>query len=142
MKTIISITCSILAVGASSHLSAQISTSASYELLSAELGPGGGAVQNVGGTITAEISVGDGIGGGVSNLSAGGVQTKGNFTGQLYDPVGLDVTGAPSSVTETASTQLSASAVMDDDTTLLLDPSDVTWSVMAGPYSGITVTTS
>ena len=40
------------------NASAQISTSTSYELLSAEPGPGGGAVQNTGGTVTAEISVG------------------------------------------------------------------------------------
>ena len=122
------------------NASAQISTSASYELLSAEPGAGGGAVQSTGGTsITAEISVGDGIVGGASDVTAGGVQTKGNFTGQLYDPVALQVTGSPTSVNETASTQLTATAVMDDDTTQPLSTSEVAWSVAAGPFSGITV---
>lgn len=128
----------VLVFALASPASAQISTSASYELLTAEPGPGGGAVQSSGGTITAEISVSDGIAGGVSNVTGGGVQTKGNFTGQLYDPVSLDVTGTPSSVNETAATQLSASAVMDDATTLALDPNDIAWSVMAGPFSGVT----
>ena len=117
---------------------AQTSTSASYELLSAEPGPGGGAVQSGSVTVTAEISVGNAIAGGVSNVTAGGVQWKGNFVGQLYDPVAIEVSGTPTSINETATTQLAASAVMDDDTTLLLDPNDLTWSVMAGPFSGIT----
>ena len=62
------------------------------------------------------LSVGDGIAGGVSNVTTGGAQTKGGFTGQLYDAQSLAVSADPAVVNEKSSTQLSAVATMDDDT--------------------------
>ncbi len=116
---------------------AQISTSSSYELLSAETGPGGGAVQNTGGTVTAEISVGDGVAGGVSSATASGVQLKGNFTGQLYDPVALEIVATPDTINESGTSQLSGTARLDDDTTLSLASTDILWSIVSGPFINI-----
>ena len=110
-----------------------ISSSASFTLLSAEPGAGGGHVANGGATISAEISVGDGIAGGVSNVTTGGAQTKGGFTGQLYDAQSLAVSADPAVVNENSSTQLSAVATMDDDTLVSVSGSDARWSILEGP---------
>jgi hypothetical protein len=101
--------------------------------ISAPTGTGGGTI--TGGTIEAQISIGDSFEGGV--ITAGIIQNKGGYTGQLYDPVSLQVTASPTSVNEEATRQLTVSPLMDDDTTLTLAPGDLTWSVLNGPLSGI-----
>ena len=64
---------------------------------------------------------------------------KPGFVGQLYDVVSLSVTAPPSNnLNETASRQLVAAPLADDNTTLAaLDPSTVTWSIVTGPITSI-----
>ncbi len=75
--------------------------------------------------------------------SSGVVTTSANYThrpgfiGQLYDVAALAATAANPSVPEGASNALGAAAVMDDDTTLPLDPTEVAWSVAGGPLSAV-----
>ena len=117
------------------------SSSASYTLLLAPAGDagGGGPVANAGSTVTAEISTGDPVSGVVSNVTAMGVQAKGNLVGQLYDATGVIVSAAPATVDEGDTRQLDAEATMDDATTLALDPQDVAWSESSAALSGISV---
>jgi len=116
---------------------AQVSTSATYTLLHGEPGESGGAVQNVSGTVKAELGTGAAVAGGVSDVTGNGVQSKVNFTGQLYDPVSLDLVASPSSVNETDTSQLSANAVMDDESLLALSSNDVGWDVEKGFMASI-----
>jgi hypothetical protein len=64
---------------------------------------------------------------------------KGGFIGELYDIIALSITAPPSNnLNETASRQLNAAPLADDSTTLaLLDPSTVSWSIIAGPITSI-----
>lgn len=93
-------------------------------------------MNNIGAQITAHTATGHSIGGGVSDLVAT-VQDKGGYTGQLYDPASLSVTPAIPEVDETATRQFSATSTMDDSTDLVLSPSDLTWSVLLGPLTGV-----
>lgn len=102
------------------------STSASYTLLHGLAGDHSGGSVSVG-SVAANISVGDPAFGSVSNVSATGVQAKGNYIGQLYDPVSVDLSAAPATVTEGAARQLTVNAEMDDATTLALDPAEVSF---------------
>ncbi len=120
---------------ASVHADPPISTSASFTLLPAPVGPGGGTVS--GGDITAEVSIGDTSIDGVSNVTIRGVQEKGGFTGQLYDPRAISISASPASVNEGQDRKLDGDAVMDDDTRLELDPSELVWGVVSGPVAGI-----
>lgn len=109
-------------------------TSANASLLPAESGAGGGRV--TGGAISADISIGDAVVGGVSNVTPSGVQAKGGYTGQLYDGVSLALAAAPASnVTAGESMQLSATVTLDDDT--LLETTSLTWEAEDGPIAGI-----
>ena len=125
----------ILAFATAGAAAQSTSSSASFQLLSAEPGAGGGKVS--GGAITAETSTGDAIAGGVSGPTADQVQGKGGYTGQLYDVAGVEVSASPSSIGEGATSQLSAQADLDDDTKLALVPTELVWSVLNGPVTGI-----
>jgi len=59
------------------------------------------------------------------------------YTGQLYDPAGLTLTATPASVSETATSQLGAVIVNDDNSLTPVAASSVTWSVVSGPAAGI-----
>ena len=67
---------------------------------------------------------------------------KNGFAGQLYDLAGVKITSVPFAdppqVNEEDTLELEADQLMDDDTTLPLDDTDVTWSVLAGPILGVT----
>jgi hypothetical protein len=66
------------------------------------------------------------------------ITNKSGYVGQLYEVQGLSVTASPSSVNETATTQLSAAALLDDLTNLpALNPALVAWAVVSGPISSI-----
>lgn len=128
---------SLIALAATSA-TGQLSTSESYSLLSAQPAQSGGAVQSTGGTVTAQFSVGAPIGGGVSPLTAGGIQTSRNFAGQLYEVRSLAFSANPNPVTEGDTTQLSPGvATLDDNTTLILTPSEIAWRVVSGPIVSI-----
>ncbi len=96
------------------------SASASYELLHSSAGnaSGGGRATTAGAAITADLSVGDPASGHVTTLTTGGVQTKGNLIGQLYDATAITATATPPAVNEGATTQITARARLDDGTTL------------------------
>ena len=77
----------------------------------------------------------------ITGLStASSIETlKQGYIGQLYDLLTLSVTAPPStSLNETASRQLVAAPMFDDETTFgNLDPSTVTWSIASGPIASI-----
>jgi hypothetical protein len=98
--------------------------------------PGHSGGRATGMNISADISVGDTTAGGVSAVTVSGVQAKGGYTGQIYDPVLILPTAAPPVILEGASTQLSARAQMDDGTTIARVP--VRWNILSGPVSSIT----
>lgn len=62
---------------------------------------------------------------------------KPGFAGQLYDALSLEASAQSQAVNEGQSTQLSAVAMMDDDTTMVLPAAEVTWSVISGPIASI-----
>lgn len=64
---------------------------------------------------------------------------KPGFAGQLYDQVELNASAQPADIDEGTTTQLSATAVMDDATSLQLAAGEVTWSVLSGPITSISV---
>jgi len=115
------------------------STSASYTLLHSSAGDSSGG-QVSGGNIVAEVSVGDPASGAVTNVSANGVQAKGNFIGQLYDEVGVDLAASPATIDEASTRQLIVSAIMDDATTLPLTATDVIFG-HSGPITDINAAT-
>lgn len=80
-------------------------------------------------------SIGD-IDGGISQIGASGVVKQG-FAGQLYDAKTLSPSATPSSVNESATTQLSAVATMDDGTTIPLTGAEVVWLIMNGPLTSV-----
>ena len=75
---------------------------------------------------------------GISTVAAPAETAKHGYIGQLYEVTGLELSAASLSVNETATVQLSAAQVLDDDTIINLGPDSVTWSVLAGPFQGIT----
>lgn len=126
----------IAALTVSAHAAEPVSSSASGSILLLPAEPGAGGGQVAGGNVVAEISFGDAIEGGVSQLSGGGVQAKSNYTGQLYDAVSLDLSAAPtSSVAAGETVQLAATVTMDDATTLATD--DLGWTLVDGPLAGV-----
>lgn len=111
-------------------------SSTSFTLLPAETGAGGGRVANGGSTITADISVGDGIEGGISSVTTGGVQARSGFTGQLYDAVSMVLApAAGTAVNEGDSLRLSALVTMDDGTRN--EDAGPRWSILSGPITAI-----
>lgn len=137
MKPSFLFVCGLLA-GLSTASAQSTSTSPSYALLHAPAGDlgGGGRVANAGATVTADVSVGDLASGMVSNVSAGGVVTKGNLIGQLTDVTGLTLTSASPSTNEGGSVQFNALQILDDATQSAVPATSVTWTA-SGPLTGI-----
>lgn len=108
---------------------------AAAQILTAPTGGAGGLVTG-GSTIEAQISTGDHFHGGVTDVVAT-IQDNGGYTGQLYDPKSLTVAASSATVPETATRQLSANALLDDDTTLALDGAEIAWSVQSGALAGV-----
>ena len=104
------------------------STSASYSLLPAVPGAGGGTASAA--TVSAEISIGDGIAGGVTNVTLNGVQAKQGYTGQLHDVTAVAIKGDASPMDEGGpARQLGADLVLDDDTRFVdVENSELAWS--------------
>lgn len=77
-----------------------------------------------------------------SNATSANYLEKNGYTAGLYEIVGLSVTAPPSNnLNETATRQLVAAPLADDNTTLAaLDPSTVTWSIVSGPIVSISST--
>ena len=108
-------------------LSLAAASGASGQWLAAPAGGGGGVV--AGGTVQAQVSVGDAIEGGGSG------EDKGGYTGQLVDARALRLTAAPATIEEEGQRQIEAEAAYDD-ATLAASPL-IAWSVGSGPLSGI-----
>ncbi len=74
---------------------------------------------------------------------ASGLATSANYSnrsgyvGQLYDVTALTLAADPASVNERATTELGASATLDDGTHLVPASADVKWSVVSGPVTAI-----
>lgn len=80
--------------------------------------------------------------GGFGGVISGGAESRNaklGYAGQLYDAALLVVTASPTSVNETASTQLSAAERCDDQTIAVL-AGTATWAVVSGPILSITDT--
>lgn len=99
---------------------------------------GGG--QRTSGSVTATV-VNDGSLGGIGGISTASgavtVTAKHDYVGQLYDVLAVAIDASPTSVGESGTRQLFAAAGMDDATALILAPSELDWSVLSGPLSGI-----
>jgi hypothetical protein len=82
----------------------------------------------------------DGSAGGVAGIStvAAPVETaKHGFLGQLYEVTGLTLSSAQPNVNEGATLQLAAWQLLDDASFLAVNGSNVSWSVLSGPLTGI-----
>jgi hypothetical protein len=89
---------------------------------------------------TSSAYTNDGSLGGITGIStvASPAQTaKAGYIGQLTEVTALQLAATPTTVDETAIRQLSAAQLLDDDSLNPLAATDVTWSVMAGSFSGI-----
>ncbi len=99
--------------------------------------PGEGGGQVAAGLVTAEVTTGSAIAGGVS--LGGVVSETGGFTGQLYDATALTVSADPgTTVNEGGAVQLTANATLDDGTTL--NTGEAAWTVNSGPITSISAT--
>jgi hypothetical protein len=76
---------------------------------------------------------------GISTVASPPETVKAGYIGQLTEVASLTVTGAPTSVNEGATSQLSGMATLDDATVVALAGADVNWSSPGVPYplSGI-----
>ena len=74
---------------------------------------------------------------GISTVSSPAQTAKAGYIGQLYEVTALQLAASPATINETGTRQVSAAQVLDDDSTLAVSAASVTWSVMAGPLSGI-----
>ena len=117
------------------NLQAQVSTSNSYSLLHSDPNSAGASLSNASGTIKAEVSTGDSI---ASTPPTGTIQARANFTTLLYDPISLEITATSAPINEGRTTKFRTTAIMDDETTLEISSSDVTWTILSGPITNIT----
>lgn len=123
--------------GAASIVRATLVNPATYELLTSTTHSAGGqTVSSANYRVNADTTASGGLG--TSAAYAG----KMDFVGQLYDPVALSPTAAPSIVSENSSTQLSAVVTMDDDTFLPLAAGVAQWSIASGPLLSIDPSTN
>lgn len=114
----------------------QVRTSTDYEV-ACESADSSGARQGSDGAGSYVVDASIGGIGGLSTAAAPATQAKQGYAGQLYDLVGLNVSAAPASVNETATSQMEAAGVCDDATILNLDESVVGWSVVSGPLDSV-----
>ena len=79
--------------------------------------------------------------GGVAGLSSAPVPAntlKHGYAGQIFDVNSLALSATPPLVAETATTQLSGLATLDDATLTQLLGTDLKWTVLSGPIVGVT----
>ncbi len=98
-------------------------------------------VDNGGGRATNSIAAycHDGCIGGIGGVSsANGTTTRHGYIGLLTEVTELSVTGTPVAVNENATTQLSGTAAMDDNTVTALTGSEINWIAPAWPLANIT----
>lgn len=105
-------------------------TSAHYSITPATVDAGGG--RSVSANYANEGSIG-GFAAGIS--SSANVSSKSGFIGQLYEVSGLAISALSPLLNETFTMAMTARLILDDSSTLRLEPSAVTWSVLSGPLT-------
>lgn len=108
-------------------------TSASYSITT-DTADGGGT------RTTSASYTNDGSAGGVTGLStvaAPAETAKSGYIGQLYEVTALQLAASPTTIDETSTRHLGASQLLDDATTIGVNASSVSWSVLSGPISSI-----
>ena len=130
MKTTIPIALLLLTAAA---VHAGPRSSASYNVLTDTYDAGGKRATST--SYSNDGSVGGVVG--ISIVSSPAQTAKAGYIGQLYEVTALQLGASPATINETGTRQLSAAQVLDDDSTLAVSAASVTWSVMAGPLSGI-----
>ncbi len=107
-------------------------SSEGVKLIHAAPGESGGLVS--GGLVTAEVTTGSAIAGGVSSVST--ISETGGFTGQLYDATSLTVSADPgTTLNEGEAVQLITNATLDDGTTL--NTGEAVWTINSGPIASV-----
>ena len=100
-------------------------------------------IANAGGTrststaYTHDGSVGDVTG--ISTVAAPAETAKHGYIGQLTEVTALELAATPTTVNETATRQLSGAELLDDLTTNAIPAASITWSIVSGPLSSISV---
>lgn len=74
---------------------------------------------------------------GISTVATPAQTAKAGYLGQLTEVTALQLAATPTTVNETATRQLSAAQLLDDDSLNTLPATAVTWSVASGPLTGI-----
>ena len=128
MRTILAIL--LTAAGA---LHAGPRSSASYSVGTDTIDAGGQRITSA--SYTHDGSVG-GITG-ISTVASPAETAKHGYLGQLTEVTALQLAASPATVDEGGTRQLSAWEALDDESFNALPATSVTWSVMAGPFTGI-----
>ena len=111
-------------------------TSASYGILTDSVDNGGQRTSSA--AYTNDASIG-GITG-ISIVAAPAQIAKSGYLGQLYDITALVLNSAAPTVNETATLQLAAWQFLDDTSFLAVPATTVSWGVVSGPVTGISLT--
>jgi len=74
---------------------------------------------------------------GCSSAASSAVMARGGYPGQLYDAKTLQLNASPAAVNETSNCQLSAVAIMTDNTFLPIPATGVIWSSFSWPITSI-----
>jgi hypothetical protein len=99
------------------------------------------SIDGGGGRSSSSNYVNDACIGGVGAIGTGGaVVNKGGYPGQLYEVKSVTLDATPVSVDEGATRQVTAVAVMNDNTFLALQNSDPDWRVGGWPLASVSVT--
>jgi hypothetical protein len=131
MKLIILSTSVLAAVATSLHAGSR--GSAAYHIPTDSVDAGGRRTTSA--SYTNDGSVGGVVG--ISSVATPAETAKHGYIGQLYDVTGLLLSATPTTVNEGGTLQLSAGQLLDDATTLAVPANSITWSVAAGPLTGI-----
>lgn len=109
------------------------SASVSYDIHASTLDSGGGRSSSASYTNDASVC---GLAG-VSTVVDPAVIAKHGYLGQLYETTRLQISAEPAELPEGKETQLAALAVVDDDTLVVLDATEIDWNVVGGPLLSI-----
>ncbi len=108
-------------------------SSASYTVITDIMDGGGEKASSA--SYSADASVG--MIGGISSVISPAETAKAGYVGQLYDVTGLALASSPTNINEGGTSQLNATALLDDATLLPLPPTTVNWSIVSGPVISI-----
>lgn len=89
---------------------------------------------------SADYSTDDSIGGvtGISTVAAPQETANSGYLGQIYNVSNFTISAPQHTISQAGTLQLSATALLDDNTTLALNSTQVAWSVASGPINYIT----